>query len=80
MATAMSFQPAFHPKGATLRLSDFNQFHDGLTVRAFKRIMTETGFEAFTPGEGVKRSGKRIEVEKGKLARWRWPTLVGRCQ
>jgi hypothetical protein len=31
-------------------------------------VVTETGFRAFTPGEVVKRFGKRIEVEKGKPA------------
>ena len=38
----MSFQPTFHPGIMALRLPDFDQFHDGLTVGAGEGVAAET--------------------------------------
>jgi Zn-finger protein len=62
----MSFQPAFHPDAAPLRLADFNQFHDGLTVGTFERVTAEIGFETFAPGEEVEGFSEGIKVRGHK--------------
>jgi len=64
----MGFQPTFHPDITALRLPDFDQFHNSLTVRTLKGVVAETGFETLAPGERVKGFSEWIEV---KISSWR---------
>ena len=63
----MGFQPALHPNVATLRLPDFDEFHDGLAVRAGQGVIAKAGFDALPPGDRVSRFGKRGQVKEREL-------------
>ena len=63
----MGFKPAFHPDMAALWLPDLDQFESATTTRAGERIIAETGFDAFAPGEMLNSNEQGLDIEEGKL-------------